>query len=81
MREIAGREPIWLDDPILDGARPARLRAPAHVEVAIRMISDLWLAAIVEVGELWIAHRPAAMMRQQRRHRLSLIERDDDVVE
>ena len=70
-----------LDDSILDGAGPARLRPPAHVKVAIRMTSDLWLAAIVEVGELWIADRPAAMMRQQRRHRLSLVERNNDVVE
>jgi hypothetical protein len=35
----------------------------------------------MEVGELWIAYWPAAMMRQQRRHRFSLVERDDDVVE
>jgi hypothetical protein len=45
------------------------------------MFSDLWLAAIMEVGELRIAHWPTAMMRKQRRHRLSLVEGNDDVVE
>jgi hypothetical protein len=35
----------------------------------------------MEVGELWITNGPAAMMRQQRRHCLALVERDDNVVE
>ena len=51
------------------------------MKVAIRMLSDLRLTAIMEVGELRIAHWPAAMVRKQRRHRLSLVEGDDDVVE
>jgi len=61
-------------------AYTARLAGSAYVEIAVRPAGLLALAAEVEISNLRVAKRPAAVVREQSCHRLALPGRDDEIL-
>ena len=59
---------------LAEGSR--RLETPAHVEFTVGTPLNLLLAAEMEVPETRVADRPAAIVRQKRDDRLSLLPRN-----
>jgi hypothetical protein len=45
------------------------------------MVAHPWLAAEMEASELRIPYGPAAVMRQQRSHRLPLVDGNDEIIQ
>lgn len=78
----AAEDECYLDGmrPEEYGARPGGLESPEHVEITVRVSARLQLAAEVEVLLQGVTERPSAVAGQKRSDRLSLAERDVQVV-
>ena len=66
--------------PVSDGSRTGCLERAPHMEIAVRTVAHLRLAAEVEVKLNGITERPPTIARLEARHRLSIAVRDVQVI-